>query len=809
MAQTATTQSTRELVLARRRAMSSGGKAALAAASSAATTQSTAASAPGRAKAAAAPAASGRAASMARRQAMSSSGKSGLQGNDRTRTATSGGKAQMSTPAPAQARIAPVRSSAASAPAASGRAASMARRQAMSSSGKAGLQGEDRTRTATPGSEAASAAQPATESGEKSGCGCGCKQGRAEATAPTSPSAPVVKQAMKITRPVTVKRSAGRAASLARREAMSSRGKAGISKNGMSVAQTARAGNPNLSSRELARSVREQRSINGASGQKKSAPCGRVRPKAAVETGAAEDQPWKVGASETGRGQTVTGTMVGRSASVTGDEPSTCRGVTGTEYLGADIFRDFCQSDPKATPRKVSVTQTSHGNPVSGNKVGRGANVTGNEAGTCKRVTGNEYITAEQSQAYCGELLTKGPSKVTQKETRKGKVMTGSNVGRSAKVTGDEPGMNRTLTGTQYTQPVEIGSAPHKVGVSATLRGGSVTGTLVGRRERMTGDEAGSCRDITGDDYIGQEQYSGFCNTAPHPEDRKVGVSATLKGKAVTGTMTGRAASVTGDEPGSCKAVTGTPYAGSEQYEGFCSTDDATVAASRTRPLRSTPGSVMTGQQPGVGGKMSGDRKGACEPVSGTPYVGADQFAAACPATPADTASPDFPQAMGTAPWQQFSVTSPSGGAQQALGSTGVTGNRYEQGHITGPFGMATGKVTGTEEARFGQGSVQAAEMRPAVATELEGRVKARITGEGQDAGLKITGDDWERSGGMTGTEGVSATRRNPTLHGPAHAMAVEQKRNVEVPVPVSKVTGGSGNTGKGSLITYSGGARG
>jgi hypothetical protein len=29
------------------------------------------------------------------------------------------------------------------------------------------------------------------------------------------------------------------------------------------------------------------------------------------------------------------------------------------------------------------------------------------------------------------------------------------------------------------------------------------------------------------------------------------------------------------------------------------------------------------------------------------------------------------------------------------------------------------------------------------------------------------------------------------------------------VPVPVSKVTGGSGNTDKGSLITYSGGARG
>jgi len=100
--------------------------------------------------------------------------------------------------------------------------------------------------------------------------------------------------------------------------------------------------------------------------------------------------------------------------------------------------------------------------------------------------------------------------------------------------------------------------------------------------------------------------------------------------------------------------------------------------------------------------------------------------------------------------------------------------------------------------------------MRPVAAENFEGRVKARITGEGQDAGLKITGDDWERSGSMTGTEGASATRRNPTRgNGPDNAMAVAQKRNEELPQPNSKVTGGSGNTDKGSLITYSGGARG
>ena len=115
-------------------------------------------------------------------------------------------------------------------------------------------------------------------------------------------------------------------------------------------------------------------------------------------------------------------------------------------------------------------------------------------------VTGDEYVTADQSQAYCGELLSKSPSKVTSAQTMKGMAMTGNNVGRSEKVTGDEPGMNRALTGTQYTQPQDVGAAPTKVGVSATLRGGSVTGPMVGRRENMTGDEAGSCRNVTGDD---------------------------------------------------------------------------------------------------------------------------------------------------------------------------------------------------------------------------------------------------------------------------------------------------------------------
>ena len=712
-------------------------------------------------------------------------------------------------------------------PAVVSRQASRKRRLAMSSGGKAQITSKDRTRTDENAAGQAGAAPAAAATSKAEGCGCGCGGKNADANgncktgaeATRAPLSATVKKAFAKNNNQALNKPLARIASLARREAMSKRGKAGISKGGMSEAQTARAGNPGLSARDLSKKVREQRSKIGGAGKKSSGPCGKQRPaKANANPGAAQDAPWKVGASETVEGQTVTGTMVGRSGSMTGDEPSTCRSITGTEYLGADIFRNFCQTDATAsTARKVKVTTTSHGNAVSGNRMGRGENVTGNEQGTCKNVTGDEYTSAEQQQGYCGELAKKSPRKVSMAETMKGKAVTGDNVGRSEKVTGDEPGMSRSLTGTQYTKPEEIGNAPAKVGTSATLRGGSVTGTMVGRREKMTGDEAGSCRNVTGDDYVGAEQYSGFCSTtADAPTDNKVGVSATGKGMTVTGTMTGRSGIVTGNEPGSCKAVTGTPYAGADQAGNFCQAEDAAMASMRTRQLRSTPAMPMTGLQPGVGGVMTGADKGACEEVSGTPYVGADQFADACPATAATTASPDYPQAIGaTAVAQQFTVTSPSGGAAQAAGSTGITGSQYEKnGGITGPFGMADGKVTGTEEARFGGKGVQQPEMRPVTAEDFEGRVKSRVTGEGQDAGLKITGDDWERNQHVTGTEGRSATMRNQTMRqtvqmGAANTMHVEPKRNEEVPVPNSKVTGGSGNTEKGSLITYSGGARG
>jgi hypothetical protein len=765
-----------------------------------------------------------RAIALARRKALSSGGKGAVSGGspERTRVQQETATDARSAPAPA-AVAAPVKPRPRVAVSSTtmenrSRAVALARRKAMSVQGKRADTSSDRTSHGGPKARKASAMKVEAPTAEKTGdCGCGCKdRGRGDQVAVVSDQ----KRSQRAAQAKVGKRRSGaqgnptRAAALARRKAQSTRGKAGINNGGVSAAQTARAMNPGLSSRELAQELRQMRSRSGKSGTtQKSGDCsGRRRQRAKdSEQGPAQDQPWKVGVSETGHGQSVTGTMVGRSQSVTGDEPSTCRLVTGTEYMGADVFREFCQAEPLKTPMRTGVSKTSRDNAVTGNEVGRSERVTGDEPGTCQRVTGNDYVSPDQARAFCGIEVEPNPAKVSRTETMKGQGVPGSNVGRSKKVTGDEAGADRQTTGTQYTKPSDIGNAPAKVGTSATLRGGSVTGTTVGRREKMTGDEAGSCRNVTGDDYVGREQFDAFCEAVPAPQDQKVGVSSTVGGKGVTGTMTGRSGRVTGDEPGTCKAVTGTPYAGLEQTTAFCAAPQQREVQQRSRPSARQAGMPLTGQQPGVGGTMTGAEKGACENVSGTPYVGADQLGEACPATPAQPGSPDFPQPLGDVPWGKFSVESPVHAADGHRQGSSVTGSRYEQGHITGPFGMATGKVTGTEEKRFGmsdRGRMQMPEARP----EVEGRAVSRVTGEGMDAGHQITGDDWDRGDRVTGTEGSSATRRNPTRRGGGMSAMEFRKlepRNEDVPAPVSKVTGSSGNTETGSLITYSGGARG
>jgi hypothetical protein len=775
-------------------------------------------------------------AAVARRRAMSSMGKQAIssstpertRGGDRTRTQA----APAASSAPTSAVAAPARArvdSVVATPGSAARKASRARRAALSLSGRRAMTSNDRVRDGAARGEV-----PAKSAERKEGCGCGCGGNckgnkSAEAKAPgtgqlslsANPAARSNGNGARLRRNVNANKPTGRLLVLARRAAMSTRGKA-ASDTPTSAAGLARQANPRLSSRELAQKVREARSKNGSCGERKTQSAGKIR--AERRKGGASDQPWKVGVSETTRGQAITGTKVSRSGKTTGDEQATCRTITGTEYMGAEIFREFCQADPAATTSdKVRVTATTHGNAVTGNEVGRSSKVTGDEPGTCKIVTGTEYLAAGHYDAYCGTKPAPTPAKVGQARTFGNQPVSGTQVGRSTKVTGDEHGAGVRPTGTQYTDAQSIRNGridkerspqvPPKVGTSVTLAGETVTGTRVGRSTKVTGDEPGACRIITGDEYADLAQYQSFCGVTPEPEPAKVGKSMTGKRQIVSGTRTGRSAKVTGDEPGTCKAVTGTPYAGLEQASDWCDTGSRKEISARTRQLAGTPGPRMTGIQPSIGGVATGDSRGACENVSGTPYVGKDQFAEACGGRGAAPGDADFPQTLDAdAPGQSFTVMSPAREAFQARKQRDtVTGTRYETGsQITGPFDMAVGKITGTEQFRFGAKRATQPELTVKEPEESAAPPRSRITGEGQSAGSKITGDDWDRGDRVTGTEGASARRRNPTRPGRMNVMpSVDSKRNEEVPAPVSRVTGSSGNTERGALITYSGGARG
>ena len=609
-----------------------------------------------------------------------------------------------------------------------------------------------------------------------------------------------------------------RAFVLARRESLSKHGKS-AGKQPTTAASVARQGNPDLTTKEIAQRVRELKSKTGATGTSRTSvtrPCGPNK-NGAKQNASAPDAHWKVGMSETATGQLVTGTQANRSQKTTGNESSTCRSITGTQYLGSEVIDSFCNGSniPISQPAKVGVTNTTHGNLVTGNEVGRSEKVTGDESGTCKLVTGTEYLSANQSNSYCGGA-SPSPSKIGHSQTLEGMKVSGTMTGRSELVTGNEGGSNKSLTGDQYlgSDPLPSGRPPAKVRALTTIRGNGVTGTDVSRRDNVTGNEAGSCKRVTGDEYVGAKQFDSFCGGQPQPDPAKVGLSITNKTQLVSGTMTGRSELVTGDEPGTCKAVTGTPYAGFEQANQWCDNSASSEIEARTPRKVGTPGARLTGQQPGIGGKMTGAHKGACEPLTGTPYIGGDQLVDNCGVSNIPEGYAHQENIEKAAAWTSFSVKSPARQAHiKNEINSGVTGTTYEDSSkITGPFDMAANKVTGTEQFRFDRkpSNPQNNKVDEIVNEEAKQRPTSQITGEGQSAGLNITGDDWARGKHVTGTEGASAKRRNPSRLGPMSAMnASELKRNQEVPEPDFLITGSSGNTRDGQLVTFSGGARG
>ncbi len=877
---------------------------------------------------------SGRELALKRRQAMALHGKAGLAKTAASQPARAPRAAQAyQAPAPA-AGVAPAAKVSDAAlierlKAMTGKNASRARREALSQSGKAALQTASARPAGRvrPGREAVapvaaqSYAQAQTEPAASCGCGCNGEQigsGAGVREAASVSSAPVLPAARSNEAPT------GRALARARRAALSRDGKAGLKRvaqaTKIAVAMPGQDWQAAIAKGATGRQVAMQRrmvqSLTGRAGAGgESRPSGRTRARNTTAPA-----PEKVGEGHTLSGQTVTGTMVDRSKKMTGNEPGSCRPVTGTEYFGAEQFDALCQSRPQPAPAKVGASHTAREQKVTGTEVGRSIRVTGDELGACRGITGTEYLAAERYDEFCATRPAPSPAKVLSSDTPKGMHVTGTQVDRPNKVTGGEAGADRALTGTGYAQPRAEGHAPEKVAVTHTAQGKVVTGTAVGHTGRLTGDEPGACRGITGTEYLSAEQFQSVCSTAPLATPRKVSVMSSRGEQPVSGTGVGRSGKVTGDEPGSCRQITGsqyynsgdfaelckvggarkvaemhtlagrgvtgtevssgpkmsgdveggcipvtgtdyacapvecagstpvapvakvavdqtwggqaitgsyvgrsskvtgaefggcapisgTPYIGRGQYSGFCEAPDVQAQEARIRTSAVIPAAAVTGDRPGAGGSvMTGDERGACEPVSGTPYVGADNAPSVClsggrfVSRARSWEEPVRPPAP-----LDFSIQSPARQAQQRRFEA-VTGTGYSSERITGPVNKAGGLITGTPEFRHRDAVTLQAEQAEAVAAAR------RLTGEGSQAGIRITGDAWHAQSRVTGTEGASSLARNMSMRGQPRGEGVNAQRfrEIERPeVPESRITGSAGSTGKGAIVTLSGGARG
>jgi hypothetical protein len=646
------------------------------------------------------------------------------------------------------------------------------RRQALSQTGKAALAAAG---VVSPVRQAADKGRrdAAADAGGAPGCGCagGCGGGGEPARRPAAAQfeadpaggAEVLHGAPMI--------AAGRRAAMARRQALSRQGA-------------------------------------GAAAPSSRRPSGRVRPAAATRAA-----PPKVGESHTLAGRTVTGTLLDATARITGIEAGQCRTITGTEYLGLEPFQSLCGTRPAPGPAKVGESRTLHEQRITGTELGRSPAVTGDEHGACRRVTGTEYLGLEQFVSVCGtEPPSPPPRKVSVMSTPRGQTVSGAPMERSVKVTGDEHGAAIRLTGTDYQGRTEPAAVPPKVGEAPTRAGTSVTGTEVAPSARVSGGERGLCRAVTGTDYLGPAQQQAVCATPSAVQPvAKVGEDRTLHGQPVTGTQVGRGQRVTGDEAGACAPVSGTPYVGRQQVEGFCSPTQRDRQQALLPERTVVSAAAVSGDRPGAGGRATtGDERGACAPVSGTPYVGADNAPAACPVASALSsrflprpASP-APQPSTPAP-TDFSIVPPSRQVLERAQRRGVTGSAFDGQRITGPVNKAGGLITGTPEFRH---------VAPPVSAEPAATVPpaaSRLTGAGQQI-PRLSGDAWADRQRVTGTEGASAQVRNPSQRGQPRGMgasAMRFREQVErADVPPSPVTGSSGNTLRGATITVSGGAR-
>jgi hypothetical protein len=482
--------------------------------------------------------------------------------------------------------------------------------------------------------------------------------------------------------------------------------------------------------------------------------------------------------------QSVTGSRIGTGSQVTGVAAGATLPVSGTQYIGTESGTAVRSGGPK-----VGFARTVRGSVVSGTLVRSGVPITGDEAGSTVTITGEAEQRAEDDLTPRAGDRAYVSAQFQRQVDPHGHSVFGSNLGRAA---GNMGSRER-----RREMPLESTDAGH-----------AITGSAVGRAARVTGDEDGACRHVTGDQYVSPARAQAECGgtgggTAPAGQSGgarrdpvtggKVSTAATWGQQRITGTDVEHNPRVTGDAPGSCSLITGTPYQGPRTMHGWC--DPEAAQAAEQRLPRQPAASPVTGDTPMVNGSgVTGMTRGVARSITGTPYY---RDSAAAPPAEVPVATLD----------ERFSVRSPQRAAHLKA-DRAAADSPDATSRITGSFAVGGKKITGNLEFAFKPRHATDAGAKPA---------HTRLTGEGRNTGSRISGDPWAAHKSVTGTEGFTAMARNSserngskpqTFAGAARFKSSEAK--IEKDEDKQLVTGMFGWSSKNSAkVTLSGGAQG
>lgn len=499
--------------------------------------------------------------------------------------------------------------------------------------------------------------------------------------------------------------------------------------------------------------------------------------------------PPKVTESTTHGGQIVTGSRIGRGMQVTGDEPGAHLPVSGSQYIGRIDGPPARSGGPK-----VGLARTAGGSIVSGTLIRSKVRVTGDEPGGRIAITGEAEQTPDDDMTPRTADSTPVASQFNRQVDPHGHSVFGTNLGRSASSWGSRDRKREA--------PIET-----------TESGLAITGSAIGRGGRMTGDEEGACRQLTGNQYLtpgraraecgGAVRSTAAASTAPRRDavtGAKVSIAQTWGQQRLTGTNVEHDPRVTGEAAGSCSIITGTSYQGPSTVHGWC--EPSAAASAEDRLTRRSSLSAITGDVPVHSDSVTGTARGAGREVTGSAYYAAQ---------PQASSSADALSGLDA----RFSVSSPQRSAHlraraeketpsaPGTGSGGTGSIPSSSPPITGSFAIGRDRVTGNAEFHF--------KSRSAIDPDAAA-ARLRLTGEGRSQGARVTGGSWSEQSNVTGTEGAIAAERNPSERsGKPQAFSGARRfktvaKHEDTKQLVTGLLGWSGKTA--AKVTLSGGAQ-